>query len=263
VEIPVVVRDFQEYAEGPGHPDFDNTSNCCGVQTGIVEPLLDSSRKPVYAGTDTAPIPETAGRTAFDQWYRDVPGVNFTFYESLTLLQTAAATYAMSSDTDEPWYSMCGFFPVDTTPTSETYTDASLPGRTCTVYDSAGFGNEWMYHNYGFTTEVRYWFEYRGGETLTFSGDDDFWVFLNATLAIDLGGVHDRTTATLVLDSADGTGQVEYGATPGSFTSVDLGLSLGNLYEVAVFHAERYCCGSNYNLTLDDFLTARSICTHA
>ena len=102
---------------------------------------------------------------------------------------------------------------------------------------------------------------YRGGETLTFDGDDDFWVFVNGTLAIDLGGVHDRATASLVLDTANGTGQVEYGATPGSFTSVDFGLGLGNLYEVAIFQAERWCCGSNYNLTLGSFLTPKSVCT--
>ena len=263
--IPIVVRDFSETGT-TAHPDFGHY--CCNLQKGIVQPLLDANRKPVYSGTDAVPIAETSGKTAFDQWYRDVTGVNQTFYHTLTLLQntTANSTFAMNSDTDQPWYDRCGFFPLDTTPKIDsntgnvyTYTDFN---RTCTAYDSVGFGDEWLNHNFGFTSELRYWFQYQGGESLKFTGDDDVWVFINGTLAIDIGGVHPRSAAGVVLDAANGTGQVGDGDPPWPpLTTVDFKLTLGSVYEVVVFQAERWCCGSNYMLTLANFLAGRGTCT--
>jgi fibro-slime domain-containing protein len=294
LSIPIVYRDFQGYSTGSnpptGHPDFGHY--CCNEQKGIVSPLLDANRKPVYAGTDAAPIGMTTGKTAFSQWYRDVSGVNQTFYASLTLFQTGttSTTYAMNSDVDEPWHARCGFYPIEDSPVSiidknnanygktNVYcytgnnpystdppscptTDVNNPNRICYAGAGWGFGNDWASHNYGFTSELRYWFQYQGGEVLTFTGDDDVWVFVNGSLAVDLGGVHNRAVGQVTLDKRNGTGQVGYGESPSSTTSLDFKLELGGVYEVVVFQAERWCCGSNYMLTLANFLAGRSSCT--
>ena len=64
-----------------GHPDFRNVvrSKDGDVEIGIVESHLSADKKPIYTGPeDAAPNPDatTHGRKTFDQWYRDVPGVN-------------------------------------------------------------------------------------------------------------------------------------------------------------------------------------------
>jgi fibro-slime domain-containing protein len=86
------------------------------------------------------------------------------------------------------------------------------------------------------------------------------WVFVNGTLAVDLGGVHNRAAATVILDASNGTGQVGYGEPPGAYTTIDFKMAIDKLYEVVVFQAERWCCGSNYMLTLANFIAGRSEC---
>jgi fibro-slime domain-containing protein len=113
-----------------------------------------------------------------------------------------------------------------------------------TVVNADATVNDGAPHNFGFTTEIRYFFQYRGGESLAFSGDDDFWIFINRTLALDIGGLHPRTQGTLQLDKAAAT----------------LGLTPGGLYEIAFFHAERHSAGSNFKLTLTGFAPTSSTC---
>ncbi|HEX7498747.1 MAG TPA: DUF4215 domain-containing protein, partial [Polyangia bacterium] len=130
----------------------------------------------------------------------------------------------------------------------------------CHAYQGLGFGGDWADHNFSFTTELRYWFQYQGNENLKFTGDDDVWVFINGTMAVEMPGIHNRAVGTAIVDASNGTAQVGYGEPPGSYTTVDLKLAIGSVYEAVVFQAERWCCGSNYMLTLANFLAGRSQC---
>jgi fibro-slime domain-containing protein len=104
-----------------------------------------------------------------------------------------------------------------------------------------GFGNENNPHNFHFTTEVRTEVTYLGGETFTFLGDDDLWMFINGFLVIDLGGTHGQLEATVSLDAE----------------AMRIGLVIGETYPMDIFHAERHTSESNFRIvtTIECFQT--------
>jgi|JI6StandDraft_1071083.scaffolds.fasta_scaffold00334_3 fibro-slime domain-containing protein len=174
--LHATVRDFKE-----AHPDFEYKIKS---EKGIVLPELGADDKPVYASDgETA---STTGKANFDQWYRDVAGVNAPFLVDIALQDLGGGSYSY----DNP-----AFF----------------------VLDGKGFGSEGHEHNFHFTLELHTEFVYRGGEVFRFRGDDDLFVFINKKLAMDLGGVHGPQEAEAVLDDLAG----ELGIAPGGKYALD------------------------------------------
>ena len=255
------------------HPDFQGPEQ---PQRGLLaQSLVDG--KPALNTTCTGDFCNAiASQNSFSSWFRDTLGKNATRVSSLVLSPYSDPS---AGSTPEDLFQFDSgsdfFFPMDDFLSSYDHEDdPSTPnvifgdddrftsGSTSTISD----------HNFHFTSEIRFWFEFKGGETLEFLGDDDLWVFVNNQLVVDLGGPHIPIKGSVTLN-ADGKasestffgssydGQYGRPDIPDVIDNIiDTNLETGNVYEIVVFHAERHTYGSNYKLTMGKFNRLKSSC---
>jgi fibro-slime domain-containing protein len=250
--IPVIYRDFRSRDGRAGitqtfNPDFNPPPT--GTHLGITTEYLDLQGKPVWnaSNPDVGQGGYPASDGSFAAWYRTSPSPvadgNIEVVGELTLGRPDPSNFP-----NRYQFASSEFFPLD-----DLGWELEAPPLQELPLDNG--------HNFGFTTEVHYFFVYQGDEVLSFEGDDDLWVFVDGRLCMDIGGIHGATSGTMSFDPMVTDSNAGRQAIVDACIA-DLGLQVGKVYEVSIFHAERHVTQSNFRLTLDGFVTERSTCEY-
>lgn len=240
-----------------GFPDFQRWggSGC----DGMVYDTLDKDGKPVLKSiqtkcTNNPPNSPYAYHHlscggSYHYWYRYTPNVNRIVKSHLRLFLYDKENGIYRFDSAAP----CSDFKCDAGAIwAQTASGEKMPKGNFVPINKSGYCEGVTCDQYdvgGFTTEIKTYFQYKGGEKLTFEGNDDVWVFLNNKLFVDLGGMQGSRTKTGELASK------KY-KDSGRNYDPDFDVYEGGIYNVTLFNAERMMTGSSFQLSLSGFINA-------
>lgn len=253
--IPILYRDMRYKGSTNGHPDFEFPTNT-GYDPGGVNTTLDATvpyGKPTFKKAGLT----LSNATNFCWWYHDSgcsgvdAGSDPNPYAKLVYLTTAGlpTTLTLGSISSNVYqYTSNAFFPIN-----------NLGWNAVAATSQVHNDDNGVSENFHFTSELHYPFTYQGGEKFDFTGDDDVWVFINGQLVVDIGGIHNPVNGSITLSNTNNNRCAN--GTCSTVTMASLGLTVGNMYDIALFQAERHYTGSNYTLTLSGFVRTLTKCT--
>ncbi len=195
--LTAVIRDFPN--DKSVAPDF-YISGYDYATLGMVKDTLDKDHKPQVGSVDMS-------SSHLSDWYRTKSGVNMEYTYEIALTKQSSGHFV---------YDNSDYFPMDTL---------------------GGYGKdipEYADHNWLFTSELKLSFIYEAGQTFTFRGDDDLWVFIEGKLALDVGGIHSPVESSFNMDTFNADN--------------NMGMVQGRTYEMRIFHAERNPTMSNFRI---------------
>jgi fibro-slime domain-containing protein len=95
--------------------------------------------------------------------------------------------------------------------------------------NNMGFGNEGYKYNYGFTSKIEFDVINTYDQLkISLSSDDDTWLFINGTLMIDNGGIHQTFGDTIILNTPH----------------------IGDIHHITIFYAERHMNEATLSITV-------------
>ncbi len=219
------------FEKNQGHPDFEK-GNSIDEPDGFVTdtlgpdglPVLDLSKFTRNNNTQTRNGTAITEKS-FSTWYRDIPGINKSIKNHLTLNLTDPKTGTYT-------YKNNNYYPLDNAPLAE---------LSYGKYNTSG-------HNFHFTTQIQTYFKYTGEKaTLNFKGDDDVFVYVNGKRAIQIAGCHEAKNGRFELSA-------ERNPETNLMYDKNFDLYEGGIYPINFFQAERHTTQSNFELTLVGFL---------
>ena len=222
-KVSGIFRDWKFDANNPTPPNhsfFDQPIGSVSGGKGMVDSTL---QPPDYLPQLNAAAIASGIDPPVSSWYQTYTFPNMNGRQNdtcidLTLKKGDDGRWTFNSD------DMGGFFPLDSfnDPNNIQYWDA---------LDSTTPGAK--KHNFHFSMEMHLQFIYYQSANLVFDfcGDDDVWIFINDRLAVDLGGLNNRATDTMIVNQRNITN--------------NLGLIDGHTYNMDIFYAERNPIGSN------------------